>query len=202
MRPSAHGPHGFLAIRDAASAQQQLGDIEDFKPYIVCVGLAVILLVWCASRHMQRLGANHVGEERKASARGAAARRSGGGGAPAWGRLALAAMGLLALQLLVGLASGSLTLLADLAHAAGDVVSYLAAFLAERAKRDLAGQAAGGLASPRAIAWIDALSGTLTTLLVAATSLDAMLDASARLRGPPLPAADVRMIGPASSPTL
>lgn len=97
------------------------------------------------------------------------------------GSLASASLGTLVVQLGLAVASGSLTLLADLGHAAGDVVSYAAAYLAERAKLDLAREPSGG--PSRAAARIDAMSGLLSWGVVAGTSARAAADAVGRLRG-------------------
>jgi len=93
--------------------------------------------------------------------------------------------------------SGSLTLLADLAHGAGDTVTYVSAYFAERVKADLSRRSG----ADAYVAKLDFCAGLTSTLLVAGISLNAMWVASSKLldsgRRHAAPPEETRLVGPA-----
>eukprot|EP00929_Paragymnodinium_shiwhaense_P035169 TRINITY_DN19026_c0_g2_i3.p1 TRINITY_DN19026_c0_g2~~TRINITY_DN19026_c0_g2_i3.p1 ORF type:complete len:579 (-),score=139.11 TRINITY_DN19026_c0_g2_i3:186-1922(-) len=87
--------------------------------------------------------------------------------------LSLTALGLLVLQVALGVMAQSLTLLADSAHSAADVFGYFFAFFAERALLDL--NASGVSTAAR---FVDVASALLTLFVVLVPSTVAMYEAA------------------------
>jgi len=105
-------------------------------------------------------------------------------------------------QLWLGMTAGALTLLADLGHTGGDVVTYAFGYFAELAKANLSQRS---LVSSRTLALLDMAVALVSVAVVLCTSLAAMISALARLRMHAAHAAqevdwpetDFRHIGPA-----
>jgi len=94
------------------------------------------------------------------------------------GWLTLATALLFVFQLQLGIASGSLTLLADLGHTGGDFATYAFGYIMEVAKADLSRRSSVSL---RIIALVDMTAASISAAVVVFTSLAAMVSALARL---------------------
>lgn len=186
-----------------------VSDVEDLEPIIAVLVVMAVIMVWTRAQQAEgqpREGPLAKGQEASSlgSAPGAAAAGAESQRQPAgrprksltWlGALAFASAVMLGIQGALGIWSGSLTLLADMGHAAGDVVTYLAAYIVEKAKHDLTFRKAASGSAAR----LDAIGGTASTLLVMGVSVNAMLDAMHRLRSraPDKEGEDITLIGPA-----
>jgi len=96
----------------------------------------------------------------------------------AWlGSLSAVTFGLLLLEVGLGSLSGSQTLFADMAHGAGDTVTYVVAYSAEKVKRDLSRHSGASAGAAK----LDVFAGATSMLLVVGLSFNAMWQAWAAL---------------------
>jgi len=142
---------------------------------------ATLLMATLASAAWLCSGGGQLLKARGSTTHAAAER---GAGAPVqraalrWlGALVVVSVALLVAQLAVGLWSGSLTLIADSAHAGADTVTYAFSYLVELLKARAGPRPGRSLAAKR----VDAISAAFSALVIVGTSAYASIDAVERL---------------------